>query len=103
MPPHPTLYLRRSVYEQLGGFDTSFHIAADYDFMLRFFGRQQLKCSYLPEVLIKMRLGGASNRSLKNILQKSREDYRALRKNGAGGLFTLAWKSLSKLPQFFRR
>lgn len=103
MPPHPTLYVRRSVYERLGGFDTSFHIAADYDFMLRLFTQEQFKFSYLPEVLVKMRVGGASNRSLKNILCKSCEDYRALKKNGVGGIFTLAWKSLSKLPQFFRR
>jgi len=50
-----------------------------------------------------MRVGGASNRSLRNILQKSREDYRALKTSGVGGLAALAWKNLSKLPQFFRR
>jgi len=49
-----------------------------------------------------VRLGGASNRSLGNIIQKTREDYRALKKNGVGGLWSLTWKNLSKLPQFFR-
>jgi len=57
----------------------------------------------IPQVMINMRLGGASNRSLKNILKKMREDYRALHNNGVGGLWTLVWKNLSKLPQFFKR
>jgi len=102
--PHPTFYVRRSVYEQHGGFDTSFHIAADYDCMLRFLARPSAKVNvaYIPSVLVKMRLGGASNRSLGNIIRKSREDYRALKQNGVGGLWALAWKNLSKLPQFFR-
>ncbi|MCF7821237.1 MAG: glycosyltransferase [Mariprofundaceae bacterium] len=103
MPPHPTLYVRRSIYEQLGSFDTSYHIAADYDFMLRVLGSEQFKCSYIPEVLVKMRVGGASNRSLKNILRKSYEDYKALKRNHVGGFFALIWKNLSKLPQFFNR
>ena len=62
-----------------------------------------IRAAYVPQVLVKMRLGGASNRSLKNILQKSREDYRALKANRVGGLGALAWKNLSKLPQFLRR
>jgi len=53
-------------------------------------------------VLVKMRLAGASNRSLGNMIRKSREDYRALKNNGVGGLSALAWKNLSKLPQFFK-
>lgn len=103
MPPHPTLYVRRSVYEQIGLFDTSFRIAADYDFILRMLGRGGVGVHYIPEVLVKMRVGGASNRSLRNIVRKSREDLRALRRNGVGGLGALAWKNLSKLPQFFGR
>lgn len=103
MPPHPTFYVRRSVYERMGAFDTSFHIASDYDCMLRFLGQGQLRCMYLPKVLVKMRVGGKSNRSLSNILRKSLEDYRALKKNGAGGLPALIWKNVSKLPQFMFR
>lgn len=103
MPPHPTFYVRRSVYEALGGFDTRYRIAADYDCMLRFLGKGGLKLGYIPEVLVKMRVGGASNRSIKNIIQKSREDYRALKANRVGGFGALFWKNVSKLPQFFRR
>lgn len=103
MPPHPTFYVRRSVYARLGGFDTGYRIAADYECMLRFFGRGEVRAAYIPEVLVKMRVGGASNRSLANVLRKSSEDYRALRANGVGGVGALAWKNLSKLRQFWVR
>lgn len=103
MPPHPTLYVRRALYMQHGLFDTSFRIAADYDFVLRLLGREGIEVRYLPEVLVKMRVGGASNRSLGNILLKSREDLRALRRNGVGGVGALLWKNLSKIPQFLGR
>lgn len=101
MPPHPTFYVRRSCYERLGGFDTSYRIAADYDCMLRFLRRGQLNCRYIPQVQVKMRLGGVSNRSLKNLLRKSMEDYRALRVNQVGGIGALLFKNFQKLPQFF--
>lgn len=100
MPPHPTLYLRRSMYERLGGFDTSFRIAADYEFILRLFSRPGLRTVYVPRVLVKMRLGGVSNRSLRHVLRKSAEDWRALRQNRIGGMSTLLWKNLSKIGQF---
>lgn len=102
MPPHPTFYVKRAVYERLGGFDLSYRIAADYDCMLRFLG-SGIQVAYVQRVLVKMRLGGASNRSLKNILCKTAEDWRALRANRVGGLGALAWKNLGKLPQFFLR
>lgn len=100
MPPHPALFLRREVFERLGSYDTSYRIAADYDAILRYFGRGGICPAYLPEVLVKMRVGGESNRSLGRILRKSREDYRALRSNGVSGLGALVWKNASKLPQF---
>jgi glycosyltransferase len=103
MPPHPTLFVRRRSYAQIGGFDTSYRIAADYDFILRLFSQPGLRAVHLPQVLVKMRVGGASNRSLGNILRKSAEDWRALRRTpvGAfGGLGALAWKNLGKLGQF---
>jgi glycosyltransferase len=103
MPPHPTFYARRSLYERLGGFDTRYRIAADYDCMLRFLGQPDVRVAYLPEVLVRMRTGGASNRSLGNILRKSREDVAAARRNGVGGLRTIALKNLVKVSQFWRR
>jgi glycosyltransferase involved in cell wall biosynthesis len=100
MPPHPTFYVRRSLYSELGSFDLRYRIAADYDTMLRFLGRGNVQPVYIPEVLVKMRLGGVSNRSLVNIMQKSWEDYLVLRRNGIGGLGALVWKNLSKVGQF---
>ncbi|MGH8556016.1 MAG: glycosyltransferase family 2 protein [Methylococcales bacterium] len=103
MPPHPTFYARRTVYERLGAFDLNYRIAADYDCLLRFLAVGGISCAYIPEVLVRMRLGGASNRSLRNLLRKSREDYRALRHNQVGGLGTLLAKNVRKLPQFLVR
>ena len=100
MPPHPTLYLRRSVIERWGGFDTNFQIAADYDAILRYFGQGRIRAAYIPRVLVKMRMGGESNRSLSRIWLKTSEDYTALRRNGVGGFRTLLWKNLGKVRQF---
>lgn len=101
MPPHPTFYLRRSLLAQVGGFDTRLRIAADYDFMLRCLRLPGMQLGYVPEVLVKMRMGGVSNRSLRALLRKSSEDLQALRRNQVGGVFTLMCKNLRKLPQFF--
>lgn len=103
MPAHPTLYLRRVVYERLGGYDTSFGISADYDFILRYFAQIDTKAVYIPEVLYKMRLGGVSNRNLANIRQKMLEDFSAIRRNNVGGFGTLVMKNTSKLSQFVIR
>ena len=103
MPPHPTFYVKREIYEKYGGFDTSFKIAADYDSILRFLGLQQISTTYVPEVLVQMRLGGVSNRDLKSILKKSGEDYKALKKNGIGGKRVVFMKNFSKVSQFIKR
>lgn len=100
MPPHPTLYLRRQVFERYGMYDTSFRIAADYDAMLRYLVQGQISLACIPEVLVKMRLGGESNSSLSHILLKSREDLRAIKKNKVGGIRTLFAKNFSKIGQF---
>ena len=101
MPPHPTFYVRRRIYQRLGLFDVRLRIAADYDFILRYLGHPGIRVAYVPEVLVKMRTGGASNRSLGALIEKSREDLFALRKNRSGGLLTLLCKNARKLPQFF--
>ncbi|MBW6536754.1 MAG: hypothetical protein K0B11_17235 [Mariniphaga sp.] len=58
MPPHPTLFLRKEVYEKHGLFDASFKIAGDYDFMLRVMTDPEMNLHYPPEVITNMRLGG---------------------------------------------
>ena len=103
MPPHPTFYVRRSVYERLGGFDTRYRIAADYDTVLRFLAVSKIRAAYIPEVLVRMRAGGISNRSLKTIVRKSIEDIEVLRRNKVGGVWTLLQKNLRKISQFWQR
>ena len=103
MPPHPTLFLRREVFERWGLYDTNLRIAADYDAILRYLLHGRINIVYVPEVLVKMRVGGESNRSLLQILRKSREDWQVIRRNGAGGVCTLVWKNISKIEQFLNK
>jgi glycosyltransferase len=104
MPPHPTFFVKKEVYEKYGYFNTDFKIASDYELMLRFLHKYKISTCYIPEVLIKMRLGGASNRSLKNLIIKTTEDYRAWKVNNLKrNFYTIPCKNLSKIPQFFKR
>ncbi len=102
MPPHPTFYVRREIYERLGSFDTTFRIAADYDCMLRFL-KAGIRVTYIPHLQVRMRVGGVSNRSLHSMVAKSVEDIRALRKNNIGATIALICKNARKVPQFFLR
>lgn len=102
MPPHPTFFVRKEVYDNHGHFNTDFKIAADYELMLRFLEGNKISTHYIPEVLVKMRTGGKSNRGLKNLIIKSSEDYKAWKINKLnGGLYTILLKNISKIPQLF--
>lgn len=104
MPPHPTFFVKRGAYEKYGWFNREFRIAADYELMLRFMEKHRISVKYIPEVLVKMRAGGISNRSIKNMLEKTAEDYRAWRANGLSkSFYTIPLKNLSKIKQFFAR
>ena len=103
MPPHPTLYLRREVFADAGMYDTSYRISGDYDGMLRWLTSGHVRLRYIPQVMVRMQMGGASNRSFAQMIRKSREDYRAIRRHKVGGMGTLIAKNLSKLPQFGMR
>jgi glycosyltransferase len=103
MPAHPTLYVRREWYSRIGGFDINYRIAADYLSILQLFTQPDFKTVYIPDVLVRMRLGGTSNKSLKAIVKKSKEDWRALRSchfSVFNASRAIAWKNLSKLSQF---
>ena len=103
MPPHPTFYMKRVKYHKLGGFNLKYKIAADYDSILRYLFKYSVSSIYIPEVLVKMRIGGASNRSIENIIQKSKEDKLALKSNNIPWLRALLMKNLTKIPQFFKK
>lgn len=76
-PPHPTFFVKKSVYEKYGAFDTSYKIGADYALMLKLLIKHKISVKYIPEVIVKMRVGGASNKNLFNILKANLECYRA--------------------------
>jgi glycosyltransferase len=102
MPPHPTFFVKKTVYRKYGGFNTAFRISADYELMLRFLEKYSISTTYIPEVLVKMRWGGISNGSLPNILLKTSEDFKAWRQNDLGRNFlTIPLKNIGKLPQLF--
>lgn len=103
MPPHPTFYMKREKYLQHGSFNLDFKISADYDSLLRYLNAGKVSLEYIPSVLLKMRVGGASNRSLSNIILKTQEDIKALKCNQLPWLKAVLWKNLSKIPQFFYR
>ncbi len=101
MPGHPTLFLRRTVYEKYGLYDTSYRCAADYEFMVRFLKEPENKLAYVPETLVAMFYGGTSNAGLKNYLVSFQEGCRALRKNGVPHpLWITLRRSLRVLLQF---
>jgi glycosyltransferase involved in cell wall biosynthesis len=80
-PAHPTFYVRRSALERWGFFDQSFKLAADAEFMMRYLEKGEVKSVYIPNVLVRMRLGGATNQSWKNIIKQNKEIFLALQKN----------------------
>jgi len=82
MPPHPTFFVRRSVYERFGLFSLDQGSAADYELMLRLLLKERITTAYIPEVLVRMRVGGASNASLQGRLKANRMDRRAWEVNG---------------------
>ncbi|MFH1868873.1 MAG: glycosyltransferase family 2 protein [Candidatus Omnitrophota bacterium] len=102
MPPHPTFFVKREVYKKYGLLDTGFKISMDYEIILRFLYKQKISVLYLPSVLVKMRSGGVSNRSIKNILVKTMEDYRAAKSYGLG-VSAVIMKNIGKIPQCFCR
>jgi glycosyltransferase involved in cell wall biosynthesis len=104
-PPHPTFFVRRSVYQRLGGFNLSFKIAADFDLMARYLEAAGISSHYIPEVLVKMRLGGTTNRSLSNIFKQNAEIRRALSKNGLRSSLVsfVLNKLVARAIQFVRR
>jgi glycosyltransferase involved in cell wall biosynthesis len=82
VPPHPSFFVRLEVLRQAGGFNTSLKLAADNDLMMRLLECSGVKTCYLPEVLVKMRTGGATNKSFGSIWRQNLEILGALRANG---------------------
>jgi len=104
MPPHPTFFVRREIYERYGMFRTDYEIAADFELTARFLARHQVRFAYLPEVLVYMRTGGISTRSLKSNWVLNREILRACDENGINtNLMKVYSKYFFKVTQLFAR
>lgn len=104
MVPHPTFFVRREVYEQYGCFNLEMGTAADYELMLRFLVKHRISCAYLPEILIAMRAGGASNVTLNARLRANRMDRKAWAVNGLKPYpWTFLMKPLRKVGQWVAR
>ena len=82
MPPHPTCYIKKSVYQRYGYFKTDYRIAADYEILTRFMAKHRITYSHIPKVLIKMRTGGVSTRNLKSNRILNQEIVRCCAENG---------------------
>jgi glycosyltransferase involved in cell wall biosynthesis len=102
MPPHPTFFVKRKLYEKFGLFNIGLKLSADYELMLRFIHKNKIRVSYLPEVIVKMRMGGISNTSLFVKIKANIEDKLAWKLNGLKpGFLTTIRKPLKKLTQYF--
>ncbi len=102
MPPHPSFFIRQECYTRYGMFNTSLSISADYELMLRMMHKHKISVHYLPEVLVKMRTGGKSNKSLGSRIKANMEDRKAWKMNNLKpGMFTLLRKPFGKIGQFF--
>jgi glycosyltransferase involved in cell wall biosynthesis len=101
MPPHPTFFLKKKWYDEYGNYNTTLSISADYELMLRMLHKHKLKATYIPEVLVKMRTGGTSNRSLARRIKANLQDRQAWKINNLKpGLLTLIKKPLGKIGQY---
>jgi len=104
MPPHPTFFVKKNIYNDLGLFNVDFKSAADYELMLRLLYKNKINVSYVPEVLVKMKIGGKSNKSLKNRLIANLEDKKAWGVNNIKRPFyTQYLKPLLKITQYLKK
>lgn len=104
MPPHPTFFVRRELYERYGLFRTDYRIAADYELTARLLARHRVPCVYLPEVIVRMRTGGVSTRSLRSNWILNREILRACAENNIPtNMLKVYSKYFRKVAQLFER
>lgn len=104
VPAHPSFYARRAVYEAHGGFDLGFPLAADFEIMCRLLHARGVSSAYLPGLKVRMRVGGATNASLRNVWQQNLEIVRAMRRHGVPiGARFVGGKLFSRATQWVQR
>jgi glycosyltransferase involved in cell wall biosynthesis len=95
MPPHPSVYIRRECFNKFGGYKLGYKISADFELMVRYLCRNRISVKYLPQCLVKMRMGGLSTRNWRSNILLNKENVRANRENGYFSCF------LMMLPKYF--
>lgn len=102
MPPHPTFYCKRGLFQKYGFYSLEYGTAADYELMLRFMYHHKLNAFYLKKVMIKMNIGGVSNKNIKGRVKGLLFDYKAMNNNNILiPLIALIFKPLRKIIQYF--
>ena len=102
-PAHPAFFVKKEIFDKYGKYDLSYELAADFELMLRFVEKYQISNCYLPESIINMRLGGATNKNLRNILKQNMECFKAFKKNNLDvSVFYPIFRLLPKIHQFFK-
>ena len=82
MPPHPSVYIRRELFQKFGPYKLGYRISADFELMVRYFCRNRIRTRYLPQCVVRMRLGGMSTAGWRANVLLNRENVRANRENG---------------------
>jgi len=104
LPAHPTFFVKRDVYEKFGDFDLRYRYQSDFELTMRFLEIHRIRAKFVPEIWVKMRMGGTTNRSLVNVVKGNLESYQACKRHGlkVTPLYFVV-KFMSRLPQFFNR
>ncbi len=104
-PPHPTFFVRKSVYKRYGNFNLNYNLASDVDIMMRFLEKYRIKSLYTPEIWVKMRMGGVSNKNLKNIWLQNKEILNSFYKNGlkVNPIAFFVYKIISRFQQYIKK
>ncbi|MBT5031291.1 MAG: glycosyltransferase [Proteobacteria bacterium] len=79
MPPHPTIYLKSSALERIGDYRIDIGPQADLEYCARIFEIEKLSLAYVPNVWVKMQIGGITNNRIRDILRGNWNSYLALR------------------------
>ena len=102
MPPHPTFFIKKEIFNKYGKYDLSFGTASDYELMVRILYKYKISCEYLPNVITKMRMGGLSNMSISNRINAHLQDWRAWKINDISNFpIWVLLKPIRKIPQYF--
>ena len=104
MPAHPTFYIKRTLVQEFGGYENHYYSAADYEFMARYLYHHRVSAYHLPKLIVKMRMGGQSNKNIYQRIRANRRDFLAMKKNKIPfAFFVSILKPLSKIHQFYKK